>query len=474
MPSWKTGLASLVLGCAVFAWWYISEMANQRRDIISTVREEHCFVLGELELVQFGDKTAHNRQGPLLELMSSVGCPYSVLFAGCQPADEALREIRMMRRTKRLAIQNSPFDDRQMQLLMGSDHLQSITLSHNLVSDDSISMLIGLKGLKQLRVGHTRVTTQGIDKFKRIRPDVDLSFHAEKKQPGLLMPLPTAPTFYPSSYLFYISDATENGDAIGRIAATDRDSLQIKYSFSSNLTPYITVDTTGLVKITDAAGLRMNMQFASQFSFAGTAIATNSALLAGNASVTIYLRNDPLAMDSEIREYINVWYGLTNDNASYIGEIAKLVISVHIDEIVAGWEEWRVNYNDRTNLTWGISGFIPVPKYASKKDTAAVLSQIIASRFYSEPGLANIGTMKSRVEVDCLAVLLSSRNQILKCKWELLEAWGDARSVIDANTAEGSAKRARQYAAYLVKLQKKLIVPPPLTLTLDELWDLIK
>ena len=175
----------------------------------------------------------------------------------------------------------------------------------------------------------------------------------------------TAPTFYPSSYIFYISDATENGDTIGRLTATDRDSLQVNYSFGVTLSSYIAVNSTGDVKVTDATGLRSYMRSVNLFSFAGTAIATNSALLAGNASVTIKLRNDPQDMDSAIERYINAWYDYTINNATNTNEIAKLVISANIGEIVADWETWRANFNDSTNLIWAVSGFSPVPKSVS-------------------------------------------------------------------------------------------------------------
>ena len=165
-----------LLAAAVYAAWHFYELSRVRRELASGLRAEHCFVMGELYVVEFGRDVEPDRQASLLKQMAAVGRPHSLHFGGCQPTNEALAQIQRMPQIKSLAIHNSGFDDRQMQLLSGAQHFRSISLSHNQVSDSCISILIDMSGLVELGIGYTKITADGIDRFKRARPDVSVRY----------------------------------------------------------------------------------------------------------------------------------------------------------------------------------------------------------------------------------------------------------------------------------------------------------
>lgn len=82
--------------------------------------------------------------------------------------------VYLMASLSRLVLEYSNLGDAQAELLSKADQVETLLLRATMLGDMGLSHIESMKGLKTLDVAGTRVTREGIEKFRTARPDVEL------------------------------------------------------------------------------------------------------------------------------------------------------------------------------------------------------------------------------------------------------------------------------------------------------------
>ncbi|MEC8928484.1 MAG: hypothetical protein VX705_04645 [Verrucomicrobiota bacterium] len=139
--------------------------------------------LGGLVLPWAGEKGAwevefHLRGRDLtdegLSSVAALGNVVALNLRDTKITGAGLTHLKGLTSLKRLHLERTKVDDAGIASLMGLSQLEYINLYGTGISDKALDQLTGLKNLRKLYVWQTKVTSEGVAKFKKARPEVKI------------------------------------------------------------------------------------------------------------------------------------------------------------------------------------------------------------------------------------------------------------------------------------------------------------
>jgi len=157
-----------------------------RNRFIVALRSERVMVVGDMEALIFGGGDEIIRPIPprveerivgALALVETVRFPRSpkrITFDYLDVSEKIFSGISRLMTVKSLTFHKCTVDNGSLSRLCQLPRLEEVHITLCNLSDDGLNELTCIKGLKTLALHEAHITSEGIEKFRAVRPDVKI------------------------------------------------------------------------------------------------------------------------------------------------------------------------------------------------------------------------------------------------------------------------------------------------------------